>query len=158
MYLIFQIILCTFYACCWIYLLSILYYQHYIYPLKLEIEKLQKNNVINIQDSKYPSYNNTNTFDKITFPHYKIYSTYSNRNKIISYQLAEFLDIQPGYCMSKEDIYNLVFKYIKKHMIFHKNKLLIIPNIQLLIDENNTNANITLNNLSEFIEPHIKNV
>jgi hypothetical protein len=58
--------------------------------------------------------------------------------------------------MSKEDIYNLVFKYIKKHMTFHKNKILIVPNIQLLFDNNNTD--ITLNNLPDLIEPHIKNI
>ena len=154
MYILFQILFCTFYVFCWLYLFSVIYYQKYIYPLKLEIETLQKKNIINIQD--HPSYNNAKTFDTITFPHYKIYSTYANQNKIVSYQLAEFLDIQPGYCMSKEDIYNLVFKYIKKHMTFHKNKILIVPNIQLLFDNNNTD--ITLNNLPDLIEPHIKNV
>jgi len=156
MYLLFQIICCSFYAYVWGYLIYTIYYQEHIYPLKLEIERLKKNNTNNIQDPNYPSYTHTNKYNTIMFPHYKIYSSYSNQNKIISYQLAEFLDIQPGHCMSKEDIYNLVFKYIKKHMTFHKNKLLIVPNIQLLIDENNND--ITLNNLPKFIEPHIKNV
>ena len=41
-------------------------------------------------------------------------------------------------------------------MTFHKNKILIVPNIQLLFDNNNTD--ITLNNLPDLIEPHIKNV
>jgi hypothetical protein len=153
MQLFIQITLCAFYVSLWIYLLLTMYYKQYIYPINFENNTPKKNKTnknINI------SYNHSIKYDTITFPHYRIYSKYSYNNKIISYQLAEFLDIQPGICMSKEDIYNLIFKYIKNNIIFHKNKILILPNIQLLLDNNN--SNITLNNLPDFIEPHIKNI
>jgi hypothetical protein len=147
--LIIIIITITTNLCAWCYIIFKVFYR------QPDIKK-NENKTNKYKEHKYPTNNIYTKYDVITFPHYKIYSSHINRNKIISYQLSEFLDIQPGICMSKEYIYSLIFKYIKKNMIFHKNKILIIPNIELLVD--NKNTVITLNTLPEYIEPHIKNI
>jgi hypothetical protein len=103
----------------------------------------------------------------ITFPHFTIYKNNLNKcktkdrksmPKIISYQLSDFLGIEPGNSMSTEEIYYVVETYIKKNIPISKNNIIkIVPKIQKLFGiSENEDYEITMDNLYKFIEPHLK--
>jgi|LauGreDrversion4_2_1035121.scaffolds.fasta_scaffold426181_2 hypothetical protein len=160
-YIILNALFNTLYICCWFYFLSIIFYDKYVYPLKINLDIIQKQHEIICSPIKFIS--NTpspiNIQQTITFPHYTINYESDNprKNIIISYQLAELLNVQPGLCTSEDHIYNLVFKYIKKNCSIYHNQVTIIPkHLQLLFGIDS--YNMPLNKLPNYIQPHIKHI